>query len=872
MSKLITHRRSIGDSSMKTTAEMAAIFATPDEARLVVVMKKKTFEVWERASAKVVASFELGQPGGAPGVVNSAALSDDGKSLFVGWNTGHLDRYDVATGKQVFSVWAVKIEGQQFVPAIQAIAVDRVGRRVITHADTEAVARVWDATTGALVRELHDERKRSPIALSSDGGFAWVSSGLYDLATDKLLRRHAIKEGWNAAFFFPRDTRVALANHGGDVAVIDGSNGDVLWSTRVERGYFQSLGLTADGATLVGLGFGLTTLDAATGRVLCNEGYVGWKEPIVLPRAAEVIGVHDSKKSLIHFDLRAGKKIVNDNHEGPVVALAVSPLGRTFASGSTDRSTHVWHLEAGDDLQTFLGYGKVVGIAYAPDGMSIAIADESRIWGYRLGTSAAIFQETNIDLQTRALAFSPDGKRLLACDDRGNLRIWDFPSKTVSLDLKRVSAKYAHFGEDGATILVASTMCVLEVRDAKTGAVLRSTPTLDNQNTHEAFMIGDRILSVITKKGLALRAFGSSTVEHTFGSPELAERLLTVSRDRTVAVTVGKEGEVAVWRVSPDPALVDVVLLEGDRAESAAFSPDGRSLVVGTARGMIHVYDFGAIAATPALAPPKKPKPPPAPARDPIEVLHAFAAGTASKMEALRALVEHDGWVVPAVAIVKGDETFEHALLLGAETRLPPGEFWAFTDKPHTLQAAQQGVMLGLMVDPVPGTRVFSSLGQSSVFHVNRGAPSAETWSVPAESYDLCTLFAKVVLMERMLDTIGEPDEQAVLRELAAYEGYLLFLYDDGEHQAPAECHEKFGLKRAAHVFTTPDQRDAFAKKNPGMLEGNYKAITVPGSKLFGWLKQQRFIDGFVVNSEGRAPRGIPLDVCDRILALPRAP
>ena len=413
---------------MKTTAEMAAIFATPDEARLVVVMKTKTFEVWERATGKLVAGFELGQPGGAPGVVTAAALSHDGASLFVGWNSGHLDRYDVAIGKRAFSIWAVKIEGQPFVPSVQAIALDHAGRRVITHADTEAVARVWDATNGALVRELSDERERSPIALSPDGAFAWVSGGLYDLGTGNVVRRHPIKGGWNAAFFFPHDARIALANHGGDVTILDGSRGDVLWSTRVERGYFQSLGLTADGATLVGLGFGLSTLDAATGRVLVNEGYIGWKEPIVLPKAAEILGVHESKKSLVRFDLRAGKKLESEYHAGPVVALEVSPLGRTFASGSTDRTAHVWHLEARNELQGFLGYGPVNRIAYAPDGMSLAIADSSKIRGFRIGNAKPIFDEDNIELETRSLAFSPDGKRLLACDERGNLRIWDFPS------------------------------------------------------------------------------------------------------------------------------------------------------------------------------------------------------------------------------------------------------------------------------------------------------------------------------------------------------------------------------------------------------------------------------------------------------------
>ena len=55
-----------------------------------------------------------------------------------------------------------------------------------------------------------------------------------------------------------------------------------------------------------------------------------------------------------------------------VDAIAFSPDGQKFASGSFDHDTYIWNVMSGSLLQTFKG-NLCISVAFSPDGQKLAL-------------------------------------------------------------------------------------------------------------------------------------------------------------------------------------------------------------------------------------------------------------------------------------------------------------------------------------------------------------------------------------------------------------------------------------------------------------------------------------------------------------------
>ena len=123
-------------------------------------------------------------------------------------------------------------------------------------------------------------------------------------------------------------------------------------------------------------------------------------------------------------------------HEEKVNALAWSPDCNTLASGSSDGVVKVWRADSGQELHSLQAdAGKVYSLAWHPDGTRLATAHEDppkprfsylqtgvRIWDTASGTELLTLHATE---NTMAVAWSSDGRRLLAADAEGTIRMWD---------------------------------------------------------------------------------------------------------------------------------------------------------------------------------------------------------------------------------------------------------------------------------------------------------------------------------------------------------------------------------------------------------------------------------------------------------------
>ncbi|WP_425475835.1 protein kinase domain-containing protein [Fischerella sp. JS2] len=109
-------------------------------------------------------------------------------------------------------------------------------------------------------------------------------------------------------------------------------------------------------------------------------------------------------------------------HSGSVISVAISPDGKTLASGSNDKTIKLWNLATGEQIRTLTGHSSwVISVAISPDGKTLANGSSDntiKLWNLAAGEQIHTFteQQSNRNSLTRtgfvAVAFSPDGKTL----------------------------------------------------------------------------------------------------------------------------------------------------------------------------------------------------------------------------------------------------------------------------------------------------------------------------------------------------------------------------------------------------------------------------------------------------------------------------
>src|SRR5262249_6284004 len=116
-----------------------------------------------------------------------------------------------------------------------------------------------------------------------------------------------------------------------------------------------------------------------------------------------------------------------EGHTDIVVCVAVSPDGRTAASGGSDRVIRLWDLESGKEVRRLEGHTAAVwGLAFTRDGkrlLSASIDKTLRLWELATGKEERRFEGHTGAV--RCIALLPDGKHALSGAYDSSVRLWD---------------------------------------------------------------------------------------------------------------------------------------------------------------------------------------------------------------------------------------------------------------------------------------------------------------------------------------------------------------------------------------------------------------------------------------------------------------
>lgn len=495
--------------------------------------------------------------------------------------------------------------------------------------------KVWDASTGLLLRTLGETGQANAIAISPDGKRVILADGsrlrLWDVVTGAELRTYYELGGeqLTAVSFAPGGREVISAGEDGEVKLLHLGTGRVL-RTWTHGGAVRSM-----------------CFDGTGRRVLS--------------------GSSDGTMKL--WDVTSGKLLRSfEGHEDGVNCVAFSPDGRTVLSGSTDETARIWNAHTGDLLHTLpvsfeypslsaitgaSDYGGIMSASYSPSGRrvltygSVPVApsdDVFVVWDAKTGQRLARFVgrygigwvEWSADgrqmfagggaegLQLRdaetfgvlrrwgvmneelwTMGVCPDGQSVLVGQPDGRLCLWDLTTGAYTRVWKAHDNHITSVAvSDDGTVAVSGS--VKRISNAREASERVNVWQLETGRLSRSVRVGDAVREVcVSPDGrqvvFASDRHGPILADAVTGNPirrfpaEDHFTSLCFSPDGKLLLTAGEDATAKVWDVAEGELLHAFPTRLADKgmgfpsSPKAVFSPDGRRIL--TADKEIRVWD-----------------------------------------------------------------------------------------------------------------------------------------------------------------------------------------------------------------------------------------------------------------------------------------
>ena len=276
-------------------------------------------------------------------------------------------------------------------------------------------------------------------------------------------------------------------------------------------------------------------------------------------------------------------------HGGPVRALALSPDGATAVSGSFDTSAIIWSLETNTARQVLRFHdGAVNAVALLPGGRMATASADGRIALWNAGETQPRTVLAGHTAPIVALAVSPDGKTLASASWDRTVRLWSLAGGAPRvLEGHQQNVNGVAFLPDGSALVSVGYDATLRIWPLGGGSpLIVDLPT--PLNAVAVAPDGEIVCAGADGKVYVLSPAGE--LRGTIPAGDTPIIALAVSPDGALVAAAGIRGAVALIDLK-QRALARTLVGPGLPVWSAAFFPDGRTLLTGGADRIIRRWD-----------------------------------------------------------------------------------------------------------------------------------------------------------------------------------------------------------------------------------------------------------------------------------------
>ncbi|NVJ13595.1 WD40 repeat domain-containing protein [Myxococcus sp. AM010] len=569
------------------------------------------------------------------GSVLALAFSPDGRLLASGGYDSVVRVWDVEAGAQV-----AELKGHD--AELHALAFSPDGRWLAA-AGRPGTLWLWDWKQGRRVALLsgHTEVVRG-LAFSPEG--EWLASG----GLDQTVRVWRLRDGAEVLRFMHDDIVIAVAFSPDGARLVSSSMDRTarVWDLPARRELHRLTGhgdmvascaFSADGERVMTASAdqAIRFWDARTGALLDVQRNPGTLSAVAIAAGFQQLVQAGWEGRVQRVDVRGGGEVLErlDAHRTFVMAVALSPDGRTFASGGMDGVLKVWSrperppdvllrelpawpevlapvgpdafVSGGEDglrswsvsssgeLHSRLETPDAVGaVAVSADRRLLAVGTlkgEVRVRDVRSGSQVMVLPAARESI--RALAFSPDGA-LLAAGVAQDVVLWAVPSATQVARLTGHTGKpwALAFDATGQRLASGSADHTVRVWEVARGAVLRVLEAGDRVRA-VAFLASGALLTAGMRQPIRLWNPEDGRVLTSMDARTVGVLSLAMAPQGAFMASGGMGGEVKVWRL-PDGALMGEAPGQQGFVSAVAFSSDGAWLAAAASDRTFHLLRF----------------------------------------------------------------------------------------------------------------------------------------------------------------------------------------------------------------------------------------------------------------------------------------
>jgi WD40 repeat protein len=293
------------------------------------------------------------------GWVSSLAFSPTGMLASASWDRT-VKFWNITTGREVRAV-------NEKLKQVQAIAFTRDGK-LLAAEDTSYTVAIFDAATGARLRELPTDKSVPSV------GISWV----YSIAFSPDGR-------WLASAVDDKTVRIWDVATGAKIRDLSGPRRPVIYTAFSPNGELVATGNDEKSIQIWNVASGAPTSTLAGHKKVINA--------VAFSPDGKLLASASGDKTIRLWHTATGKHIRTlSGHQAAVSSISFSADGRWLASGSWDKTVRIWNVANGKEVQTLRPDARAIySVTFDPRGRWLAAGSEDggvEIWQWNRAASS----------------------------------------------------------------------------------------------------------------------------------------------------------------------------------------------------------------------------------------------------------------------------------------------------------------------------------------------------------------------------------------------------------------------------------------------------------------------------------------------------